>query len=154
MIHRLIVPLTFAAVALHASQALAQGAFPASSPLGSTADVCKNEFAPLRDEAEARGKLIKAASERHAPPKEACRLIDNFGQAEVKMIKYIEANATRCGIPAQVGDQLKAGHKNTEAMRTKVCVVAQQAQSRDPASPGFGGTLGPAGPVGDFDQIR
>ena len=32
------------------------------------------------------------------------------------MIKYVEANAAKCGIPPQVGDQLKAGHKNTEAL--------------------------------------
>ncbi len=46
---------------------------------------------PLREEAEKRGKLIKAASERHAPPDEACKLIGNFGQAEIKMIKYVES---------------------------------------------------------------
>ena len=37
---------------------------------------------PLRAEAERRGKLIKAASDRHASPVEACKLIKNFGQAE------------------------------------------------------------------------
>ena len=57
---------------------------------------------PLREEAEKRGKMIKAASERHAAPDEACKLIENFGQAEVKMIKYVETNAAKCGIPPQV----------------------------------------------------
>ena len=56
-------------------------------------------FMPLREEAEKRGKLIKAASERHAPPDEACKLIESFGQAEIKMIKYVEANFAKCGIP-------------------------------------------------------
>ena len=79
------------------------------------------DFVPLREEAEKRGKLIKAASDRHAPPDEACKLIGNFGQAEIKMIKYVEANAAKCGIPPQIGDQLKTGHKNTEAMQQKVC---------------------------------
>ena len=64
-------------------------------------------FVPLREEAEKRGKLIKAASERKATPEEACKLIGNFSQAEVKMIKYVEANSAKCGIPPQVGDQLK-----------------------------------------------
>jgi hypothetical protein len=99
-------------------------------------------FMPLREEAEKRGKLIKAASDRHAPPDEACKLIGNFGQAEIKMMKYIEANATKCGIPPQIGDQLKAGHKNTEAMQKKVCAVAQQAQSRGPAGPSLSDVLG------------
>ena len=92
-------------------------------------------FLPLREEAERRGKLIKAAGDRHAPPDEACQLIKNFSEVEFKMIKYVETNSAKCGIPPQVGDQLKAGHKNTEGMRTKVCGVAQQAQSRGPAGP-------------------
>ena len=72
---------------------------------------------PLREEAEKRGKLIKAAGERKAPPDEACKLIGNFSQAEVKMIKYVEANAAKCGIPPQIAEQIKTGHKNTEAMQ-------------------------------------
>ena len=35
------------------------------------------------------------------------------------MIKYVETNSTKCGIPAQVADQLKAGHKNTEALEQR-----------------------------------
>ena len=113
-------------------------------PSGGAADACMKGFIPLREEAEKRGKLIKAASERHAPPDEACKLIGNFGQSEIKMIKYIEANSAKCGIPPQIGDQLKAGHKNTEAMQKKVCAVAQQAQTRGPAAPSLSEVLGSA----------
>ena len=95
------------------------------------------EFTPLREEAEKRGKLIKAASDRHAQPDEACKLIGNFAQAEFKMIKYVESHASKCGIPSQISDQMKAGHKNTEAMQKKVCQVAQQMQQR-------GGPVGPS----------
>ena len=91
---------------------------------------CMKAFMPLREDAEKRGKLIKAASDRHAPPDEACKLIRNFSQAETKMIKYIEANASKCGISAQIGAQMKDGHKNTEAMAAKVCNVAQQMQNQ------------------------
>jgi hypothetical protein len=94
----------------------------------------------LREEAERRGKLIKAASERHAAPDEACKLIGNFGQAEVKMIKYVEANSATCGISPEIADRLRTGHRNTDAMRKRVCAAAQQRG-------------GPAGPVGDFDDI-
>jgi len=192
IIRRLIVPLTIAAVTIHAGQAFAQGAFPAplpgqavqpndpafppvngatpraaigaspsafpsngaapvagsafergpAPPSGGPSDACMKGFVPLREEAEKRGKLIKAASERHAPPDEACKLIGNFGQSEIKMIKYIDTNATKCGIPPQIGDQLKAGHKNTEAMLKKVCAVAQQAQTRAPAGPSLSEVLG------------
>jgi hypothetical protein len=160
IIHRrLIVPLAVAIVATHAGLAFAEGAATSSFPVNGAApitgsafergpipssqagpsDDCNNGFMPLRAEAETRGKLIKAASDRHAPPDEACKLIGSFGQAEIKMIKYIESHAAKCGIPAQVGDQMKNGHKNTEAMLKKVCAVAQQVQHR-----------GPSGPTGDF----
>jgi len=100
-------------------------------------------FIPLREEAEKRGKLIKAASDRKAPPDEACKLIGNFAAAEVKMIKYVEANAQKCGIPQQIGDQLKAGHKNTEALQQKVCNVAQQmTQQKAAAAPSLSEALG------------
>lgn len=81
------------------------------------ADACMKGFIPLREEAEKRGKMIKAAGERKAPPDEACKLIRNFGAAEIKMIKYIEANAAKCGIPPQIGEQMKQGHVNTEKIR-------------------------------------
>ena len=58
------------------------------------------------------------------------------------MIKFVEANAARCGIPPQVADQMKTGHKNTEAMQKKVCAVAQQAQQRGPAGPSLSEVLG------------
>lgn len=115
---------------------------PAPPSQSASADECMKGFVPLREEAEKRGKLIKAASERHAPPDEACKLIANFGQAEVKMINYVENRSAKCGIPPQVADQLKTGHKNTEAMQKKVCGFAQQAQQRGPAGPSLSEVLG------------
>jgi hypothetical protein len=179
IIRRLIVPLSFAAVALHAGQALAQDTFPAplpgqagapassASPVppvngaapsafiggpfpsSGASDGCMKGFAPLREEAEKRGKMIKAASERHAPPDEACKLIGNYSQAELKLIKFAETNAAACGIPPRITDQLKTGHKNTETMQRKVCAVAQQAKSREPAGP-VGDFWPASGPAGDF----
>jgi len=111
-------------------------------PSAGPSDACMKGFMPLREDAEKRGKLIKAASDRKAPPEEACKLITNFGQAETKMIKYVEANAAKCGIPQQISDQLKAGHKNTEAMQQKVCGFAQQAAQRAPAGPSLSEVLG------------
>ena len=102
------------------------------------------EFMPLREDAEKRGKMIKAASDRHAGPDEACKLIKNYSQAEAKMLKYVETHASKCGIPPQIGDQIKAGHKNTEALEAKVCNVAQQMQQRGPAGPSLSEVLGSA----------
>ena len=115
---------------------------PAGPSQAGAGDECMKGFMPLREEAEKRGKMIKAASDRHAPPQEACKLIGNFGQAEQKMIKYVETYSAKCGIPPQVADQLKTGHKNTEKMQKQVCDVAQQAQTRGPAGPSLSEVLG------------
>jgi len=103
----------------------AQPTDPAATP---SADECKNEFAPLRDEAARRGQLLKDASARHAPTDEACRLIRGFVEAEVRMINYVEARATVCGVPASVLEQLKSSSRTTEALQSKICNVAQQPQ--------------------------
>ena len=121
------------------------GAFSAAPPTqAGPGEDCMKAFVPLREEAEKRGKMIKAASDRHAPPDEACKLIKNFSQAELKMIKYVETNAAKCGIPPNVGGQMKDSHKNTETMQTKVCNVAQQMQNqpRGPAGPSLSEVLG------------
>jgi hypothetical protein len=98
----------------------------------------------LREEAEKRGRLIKEASQRHALPVEACKLIGSFSQAEIKMLKYIEANAGQCGIPPQTADQLRIGHKNTEKMQKQLCAAV--AQRYPSAGPNRNEVLGP----GDF----
>jgi hypothetical protein len=201
MIHRLIVPLTLAALSVQAHSALAQGGFPAplpgqqqarpmandpafppvngaapsaslgsapASPFpsagaapiaggggsfapappsqagGAAADACMKGFIPLREDAEKKGKAIKAASDRHATPEEACNAFHVYSAAEVKMIKYVETNASKCGIPGQVADQLKAGHKNTEGLLQKVCGIAEQIKTRGPAGPSLSEVLGSA----------
>ena len=111
---------------------------------GGPSQACMNGFLPLREDAEKKGKMIKAASDRHAPPDEACKIIGNYSAAEVKMIKYVETNASKCGIPGQVADQLKAGHKNTEGLLQKVCGIAEQIKTRGPAGPSLSEVLGSA----------
>jgi hypothetical protein len=116
---------------------------PAGPPqqAGGPNDACMKNFVPLREEAEKRGKLIKAASERRAQPEEACKLIESFSQAELKMIKYIQLNSAKCGIPPQISEQMKKGHVGTESMMKKVCGMAQ-AQARGPAGPSLSEVLG------------
>jgi hypothetical protein len=121
---------------------------------GGPPDDCMKQFMPLRQEAEKRGKLIKAAGERKAGPEEACKLIGSFGQAEIKMIKFVESNAARCGIPPQVADQMKTGHKNTESMQKKVCAMAQQVQQKGPAGPSLSEVLGSSAAAPEANVVR
>ena len=116
----------------------------AAPPTQAGADDCMKGFLPLREEAERRGKMIKAASDRHAGPDQACKLIGNFSESELKMIKYVESHSEKCGIPPQIADQLKKGHKNTETMQQKVCGVAQQMQKQGPTGPSLSDVLGSA----------
>jgi hypothetical protein len=99
---------------------------PAAPPAAGSADECMKGFLPLREDAEKRGKLI-----------------ESFSQSESKMIKYVETHAAKCGIPPQIADQLKTGHKNTETMQKKVCQVAQQQQQqKGAAGPSLSEVLG------------
>jgi hypothetical protein len=106
-------------------------------------DACMKNFMPLRQETEKRGKLLEAAGKRKAHPDEICKLLTSYSQAEVKMMKFIEGNAAKCGIPPQIGDQLKTSHKSTDAMQQKVCNFAQQAaQQQKAATPSLSDVLG------------
>jgi hypothetical protein len=121
----------------------APSAAPMSSPqqAGGPGEACMKNFVPLREDAEKRGKLIKAAGERKAQPEEACKLIGDYSRAELKMIEYVKLNATKCGIPPEITEQLKKGHVNTESMQKRVCAAAQ-AGPRAPAGPSLSEVLG------------
>jgi hypothetical protein len=99
------------------------------------------EFLPLRQEAEKRGKMIKDASDHKAPPDKACKLITSFGEAEIKMVKYVQVHSAKCGIPPEIATQLKASHKNTEIMQKRVCDAAKQ-MAQGPAGPSLSDVLG------------
>ena len=104
---------------------------------------CQTGLAPLRQDGEAKANAIKAAGKRKAPPQEACKLIGSFAQAEVKMIKFVEGNAKKCGIPPNVGEQMKKGHAGTEQLLAKVCAAAAQGPA-GPAGPSLSEALGSA----------
>jgi hypothetical protein len=114
----------------------------ARPPQGGPPEACMKAFMPLREDAEKKGKMIKAASDRHATPDEACKLIGNYAAAEVKMISYVEKNSEKCGIPPQIADQLKGGHKGTETLLKKVCDAAKQMRTAGPAGPTLSDVLG------------
>ena len=116
-------------------------------------DACMKNFVPLREETEKRGKMIKAASDRKATPDEACKLIGNYSKAEQKMISYVAANSAKCGIPPQIGDQLRAAHKNTEAMQQKVCAVAAQRPT-GPAGPSLSEVLGSSAALPEASPVK
>jgi hypothetical protein len=130
------------------------GAFAAPPTQSGAVDNCMKEFLPMREEAERRGKLLKAAGDKHAGPEEACKLITSFVQAEVKMMKFVETNAARCQIPPQIDQQLKTGHKRTEEMRTRICTAATNMKNQPAAGPSLSDVLGSAAALPESTVAR
>jgi hypothetical protein len=101
---------------------------------------CFAEFKPLRDEAEKRGLALKAAIQKKVSREEACTLIKHYSTAEAKVVKFIEANAQWCGIPAQAAQQMKANHAGTMKTQNNICNGGGMAggASLDPLAPNSG----------------
>ena len=103
------------------------GAPPMASPFGGGAPPCMAEFARLREDVQKRGLAAKAAGQRKVSREEMCKHITDYSAAELKWVKYTEANTTSCGIPAEVAQQLKQVHSNTEQTKAKICAAGPTA---------------------------
>ena len=120
---------------------------------------CFNEIIPLRDAAQKSGEAIQAASKRKAPADEVCKLFNRYSAAEAKYLKYAEANATWCGIPANAIQQMKANHNQTQKIRRQVCAAAAAPRPRGPSlSDALGTTAVPSASTtrtgrGTFDTL-
>jgi len=101
---------------------------------------CLKGFLALRNDAEHKGQAVMAAQKRKASLSEACKLLTEFVAAEGKMLKYAKENASWCGIPPQVIQQISLGHAKTTEARTRVCKVA--ANPPRPAGPSLSDALG------------
>ncbi len=103
---------------------------------------CMKDFMPLRAEAEKRAMAVRAAHDKQATPQEACKLIGLFADAEGKLVKFVEANGSWCGIPDQVAKQMKGNHEHTLQLRKQICTVA--ANPPRPAGPSLSDALDPS----------
>ena len=88
---------------------------------------CMAEFSKLRDDVQNKGLAAKAAGQRKVSREEMCKYITTYSAAELKWVKYTEANVKSCGIPAEVVSQLKHVHSNTEQTKEKVCAAGPSA---------------------------
>ena len=110
---------------------------------------CVKEFFKLRDDAELKGKAIKAANDRKATPKEACQLFGAFVAAQSKMLKYASENTTWCGIPPQVVENIKLSVTKMSEVRNRIC---QAAASPTQQGPSLSDAL--TSPVPDSNNIK
>jgi hypothetical protein len=111
---------------------------------------CLKDFGALRSEAQKRAKAIQDASPRKPSAREACQLFNAFSAAEAKLIKFAVDNATWCGIPPKIVENMKTAHVRTSEMKTKVCSAA--AAPPRPAGPSLSDAL--SAPVPSSDNIK
>ena len=102
---------------------------------------CASDFIPLREEAEKRASVIRAASEgkKKLTQPEACAAFRALVTAEGKVVKFIVDKHAQCGIPEQAIGQVKANHARTTKIRDQVC---NAARAPGPAAPSLSDALG------------
>ena len=104
---------------------------------------CFAEFKPLRDEAEKRGLALKTAVQKKVSREEVCTLIKSYAAAEAKVVKFIQANAFTCGIPAEAASSMKANHVRTQQSEKQVCSGGGgPGGAPKPTGPGLSDALG------------
>jgi len=108
---------------------------PMASPFGGGGGMppCMTEFARLREDVQKRGLAAKAAGQRKVSREEMCKHITAYSAAELKWVKYTEGNITSCGIPAEVAQQLKQVHSNTEQTKEKICTAGPGPTAAPPS---------------------
>ena len=128
---------------------VASPAQPQAPPQQGGMPPCVNEFMPLRQEVEKGGMAVKAAIDRKADRSEICNSLKRFTTSEQKFIKYLEANAGWCGIPAEAIQQVKTSHSHSSKLRDKACAAGPAAGSRIAPGPGPSDALGTSRPPAD-----
>ncbi len=111
---------------------------------------CIKDFSRLRDDTEKHANAVMAAQKRKVPLPEACKYLTAFATSEEKLLKYAKDNASSCGIPAQLIQQISMGYANVSKARTKVCQMAAAPPAA--AGPSLSDALG--GGIPDRSNIK
>ncbi len=128
----------------------------AAAPQGGPAEACTKDFLPLREEAERRGKLIKAASDRHAAPEEACKLISQFRPGRSQDDQVCRSRTGRsAAFRRRSPTSYKAATRAPRRCRARSARSREQMKQRQrPAAPQLSDVLGSAAalPEANTDQ--
>jgi len=141
-----ILAVLAASVMPASAQMMAPGPAGASPWPGNTPP-CVAEFMRLREAVEKQGLAAKAAHDKNGSREDMCKAITSFTAAEEKMVKYADANASGCGIPAQAVQQMKGNHVHTLQIRKQVCSAGPAAAPPTPTLSDALGTNPSADPV-------
>ncbi len=96
------------------------------------------ELLTLRDQAQKHASAINAAEKQKATAAQACKLFQNFLVAEGRMVKALETNGARCGVPPEAIQNVKDQRGRTQKIKDQVCSAAAQR----PAGPSLSDALG------------
>jgi hypothetical protein len=110
------------------------------------------QLVALRDETQKHGAALQAAGQKKAPAEELCKLFKAFLAAETKMVKGLEDQSAACGVPAEVLQQVKAGHSRAAQTSKQICDVA--AQGPRPSGPSLSDALGTTPVVPDTTSTK
>jgi hypothetical protein len=124
---------------------------PGAPPGAQQEPPCFKEFLSLREEAQKKASLIKAAQDRTPTPtrEEMCKVVKTFAAAEAKVIKFVTDNQASCGIPGEAVTQMKAGQAQTVKFRTAVCSAGPVGAGKvAPPTPKLSDELGIRGIAG------
>lgn len=83
-----------------------------------------NDFMKLRADAQQKGAAIGVAEKRHVDRKELCTTVSTFSVAEAKALKFLQDNATWCGVPPEAIKMASQAHDKTLQFRKVVCTEA------------------------------
>jgi hypothetical protein len=127
-----------------AAQMLGPGMpMPGQAPPQQQLPPCFADFKPLRDEAEKRGLALKAGIQKKVTREQACALMKSYSAAEAKVVKFIQANASWCGIPAEAATAMKTNHTRTQQSEKQICSDGGMAGGPPkPTGPGLSDALG------------
>jgi hypothetical protein len=116
---------------------------------------CLQEFTNLRIDVERRAKIAEAEGHKKERPtrEKMCELITGYSTAELKWLKFIEANMSKCGIPPQIAEQIKTVHVRTNETKKKLC-SAGPTQAQGPATPSLSDALGASLVPNDEDEKK
>jgi hypothetical protein len=111
---------------------------------------CFRDFQPLKEAAEKRAGMIRAATENNKVPERQalCQLFKNFAVAEAKVVKYVTDNQSACHIPREAVTQMKTNHERTVKTRDNICSGGPATGGGPPPGPRLSDELGVRGVPG------
>jgi|SRR5579863_2716103 len=82
------------------------------------------QFPTLTQATQQKANAVTAAMKAKADRKEICRLMTTFVASEDKVVKFLIANKTWCGVPDQAIDAAKTNHEKSVKFRDTACAEA------------------------------